>query len=294
MAARRRRSALPLPPGKRTVRAERRSARRRAGVAAPVRGRRGRPMGGRADRRPRRPDAHRRALRVGYARSRAGVAPAPLAAAIASAPPRGRPHRARARAWRGIVVDRAAGTIRRPAGVGIDTGGTGKGLAADAVTRRLRRRAAVRGRLRRRRPRRRGGGRAPAVRGRGRAPAHRRAWRTFCASAAAASRRPGSAAGSGGGRMAASRTISSIRPRASRRGPACSPRPRWPRPRSRPETLAKAALLSGPVGARRVLAVGGGVIVHDDGDVELVGPVAPPRCPGSPCGWAGARRHDRP
>ena len=39
------------------------------------------------------------------------------------------------------------------------------------------------------------------------------------------------------------------------------------------ETLAKAALLSGPSGARRILRVTGGVLVHDDGDVEPVGPV---------------------
>ena len=41
------------------------------------------------------------------------------------------------------------------------------------------------------------------------------------------------------------------------------------------ETLAKAALLSGPEGARRVLAGGGGLIVHDHGEVELVGRVRP-------------------
>ena len=39
------------------------------------------------------------------------------------------------------------------------------------------------------------------------------------------------------------------------------------------ETLAKWALLSGPDGARRVLARHGGLVVHDDGDVELVGPL---------------------
>ena len=36
------------------------------------------------------------------------------------------------------------------------------------------------------------------------------------------------------------------------------------------ETLAKMALLSGPEGARRVLAPCGGVLVHADGDVETV------------------------
>ena len=39
------------------------------------------------------------------------------------------------------------------------------------------------------------------------------------------------------------------------------------------ETLAKMALLSGPAEGRRILRATGGVLVHDDGDVELVGPV---------------------
>ena len=45
------------------------------------------------------------------------------------------------------------------------------------------------------------------------------------------------------------------------------------------ETLAKAALLSGPEGARRWLADFGGVLVHDGGEVEYVGlrEVRPPR-----------------
>jgi thiamine biosynthesis lipoprotein len=36
------------------------------------------------------------------------------------------------------------------------------------------------------------------------------------------------------------------------------------------ETLAKAALLSGPDGARRVLEGHTGVLVHDEGDVEVL------------------------
>jgi thiamine biosynthesis lipoprotein len=42
------------------------------------------------------------------------------------------------------------------------------------------------------------------------------------------------------------------------------------------ETLSKAALLSGPDGARRVLAASGGLLVHDSGETEVVGP-APAR-----------------
>ena len=40
------------------------------------------------------------------------------------------------------------------------------------------------------------------------------------------------------------------------------------------ETLAKSALLRGPAGARALLAAAGGVLVHDDGDTELTGPLA--------------------
>lgn len=44
------------------------------------------------------------------------------------------------------------------------------------------------------------------------------------------------------------------------------------------ETLAKWALLSGPAGARRVLGSQGGLVVHDDGDVELCGPMRSRLC----------------
>ena len=39
------------------------------------------------------------------------------------------------------------------------------------------------------------------------------------------------------------------------------------------ETLSKMALLTGAEGAREVLAEHGGVIVHDDGAVEILGPL---------------------
>jgi thiamine biosynthesis lipoprotein len=42
------------------------------------------------------------------------------------------------------------------------------------------------------------------------------------------------------------------------------------------ETLAKAALLSGPAAGRELLVAHGGVLVHDDGEVELVGALARP------------------
>ena len=40
------------------------------------------------------------------------------------------------------------------------------------------------------------------------------------------------------------------------------------------ETLAKAALLSGPRAGAALLVEHGGLLVHDDGDVELAGPLA--------------------
>jgi thiamine biosynthesis lipoprotein len=40
------------------------------------------------------------------------------------------------------------------------------------------------------------------------------------------------------------------------------------------ETLSKMALLLGPDGARRVLADHGGVVIHDDGTAETIGPLS--------------------
>jgi FAD:protein FMN transferase len=73
---------------------------------------------------------------AGYRHSRAGLAAASLRDALAAAPPR-RPARPDPRArWRSVhVVDDG---IARPPGVRLDTGGTGKGLAADALLVRLR------------------------------------------------------------------------------------------------------------------------------------------------------------
>jgi thiamine biosynthesis lipoprotein len=62
-----------------------------------------------------------------------GVAPAPLADAVAAAPDR-RPAAPDPRArWREIHVNDERGTIRRPVGVRVDSGGVGKGFAADAL-----------------------------------------------------------------------------------------------------------------------------------------------------------------
>jgi thiamine biosynthesis lipoprotein len=75
---------------------------------------------------------------AGYAASRAGVPGAPLGAALAEAPPRRPAKPSRAGGWRRFEVDDATGTIARPPGVRFDTGGSGKGLAADLIANRLR------------------------------------------------------------------------------------------------------------------------------------------------------------
>ena len=208
--------------------------------------------------------------RAGYTASLAGVAPAGLAAALAAAPPRraARPHPA-AR-WRRVRADDGRGAVRRPPGVELDTGGTGKGLAADAVARRLgaRQRFAVDcgGDLR-------VGGDAAQSRPYevevahpfGGEPAHR-LW--LGAGAIATSgidsrlwRRPDGAFAhhlidplTGAPAWTGLVSVTALAPTALEA-----------------ETLAKAALLSGPRGGAALLAEHGGLLVHDDGEVELSG-----------------------
>jgi thiamine biosynthesis lipoprotein len=75
--------------------------------------------------------------RNGYDDSLDGAEPACLEEALAEAPPRRAARPDPAARWRRIAVDDPAGTVTRPRGVMIDTGGTGKGLCADAVAVRL-------------------------------------------------------------------------------------------------------------------------------------------------------------
>ena len=69
--------------------------------------------------------------RVGYARSLVGVAPAPLADAIAAAPLRRAVAPRRNPRWASIQVDAERSKVRLPRGVRIDLGGSAKGLAVD-------------------------------------------------------------------------------------------------------------------------------------------------------------------
>ena len=214
--------------------------------------------------------------RAGYDRSRDGSEPASLEEALAVAPPRApaRPHPA-AR-WRQVSVDDRRGLVCRPPGVRIDTGGTGKGLCADAVAHRLRsytryvvdcggdltiggvaaqfepyeveiehpltgesiRRVAV-------------GAGGVATSG-----LNVRIWRTADGRFAHHLLDPATGRPVWSGLIGATAFALSALDA---------------------ETLSKMALLLGPAGARRVLAEHGGLIVHDDGDVEEIGFLDAPR-----------------
>jgi thiamine biosynthesis lipoprotein len=209
---------------------------------------------------------------VGYDTSQEGSVPAPLHLALLAAPPRA-PARARTRArWREVEVDNARGTVRRPAGVRIDTGGTGKGLAADAVAHRLRpySRYVV------------DCGGDIAVGGVG----------AQFEPVAIAVEHPVSGECVHTLRLNAGGVATSgLNVRIWRRpdgrfahhllDPATG-EPVWSgligatalAPSAlEAETLSKLALLTGPAGARRALDEHGGIVVHDNGDVELIGPL---------------------
>lgn len=74
---------------------------------------------------------------AGYVTSREGVTPARLQDALALAPGRSPARPSPARRWAQIEADDAFGVVRRPPGLRIDSGGYGKGLAADLAAERL-------------------------------------------------------------------------------------------------------------------------------------------------------------
>ena len=211
--------------------------------------------------------------RQGYTASRAGVAPAGLDEALGAAPPRrpARPAPARAHAGVGIDDDR----VVRPPGVRLDSGGIGKGLAADlaaiTVPAGIRYAISCGGDLA-------VGGASPASpwevavhSARTGAPVHRLRVRT--------------------GGIATSGISSRLWRRPDRTyahhllDPSTG-EPAWTglvavtavaATTVEAEVLAKTALLSGPARARTLLARRGGVLQHDDGRVEMISsPPTPP------------------
>ena len=213
--------------------------------------------------------------RVGYASSLDGCQPASLEHALASAPRRrpARPHPERL--WETVSIDDRRGVVRRQPGVQIDTGGTGKGLCADAVAYRLRGYTryvvdcggdlAI------------GGVGAQfepyvvevehpltgesirtlevAVGGVASSGLNIRVWRDAHGDFAHHLLDPATGQPAWTGLIG----VTALAPSALEA-----------------ETLAKTALLLGPLGARRVLSGYGGLAIHDDGDVEEIGPLDSP------------------
>ena len=199
---------------------------------------------------------------AGYAESRTELSPASLDAALAAAPVR-RP--AHPRASPSLSVD-ADGVVTRPPGLRLDSGGLGKGLAADLAAASLpdgiRYAISCGGDIAV------GGGewhvavasartgeevhRIP-LRGGGVATSgiHERLWQRSDGSYAHHILDPSTGAPAWTGLVAATAA-----------GPGAL----------EAEMLAKTALLSGPPGARRVLWRHGGVLQHEDGHVEVIPP----------------------
>jgi len=210
---------------------------------------------------------------AGYVASRAGMPGEPLAAALAGAPERHPAMPSPARNWTRFAVDDDAGEISRPPGIRFDTGGTGKGLAADLIAERLQ-----------------GYSRFIVDCGGdiriGGASALVTPYEVFVEHPLSGER--AFVLKLGGGAVATSGL--NVRIWRDERGryahhlldPATG-EPAWTGligatalgdTAVEAETLAKAALLSGPEGGREVLAGNGGMLVHDDGRVETVGPLA--------------------
>jgi thiamine biosynthesis lipoprotein len=210
---------------------------------------------------------------TGYVASRAGMHGAPLSEALAEAPPRQPAGPSPARAWRHFEIDEEAREIIRPAGLGFDTGGTGKGLAADLLAESLR-----------------GYSRFIVDCGGdiriGGADALVHPYEVFVEHPLTGERAYVLRLGSGA--VATSGLNVRIWRGADGRfahhllDPATG-EPAWTGlvgataladTAVGAETLSKAALLSGPEGARELLAERGGLTVHDGGRVELIGPLA--------------------
>jgi thiamine biosynthesis lipoprotein len=210
---------------------------------------------------------------AGYVASRAGLPGVPLADALADAPPRRPAAPNPDRRWSAFQVDEEAGEVARPAGLRFDTGGTGKGLAADMLAASLR-----------------GYSRFLVDCGGdiriGGADALVHPYDVFVEHPISGTRAHVLRLGAGG--VATSGINVRIwrgadgRPSHHLLDPA-SGAPAWTglvgatalgSTALEAETLSKAALLSGPERGRELLAGQGGLLVHDSGWVEPVGPLA--------------------
>jgi thiamine biosynthesis lipoprotein len=204
---------------------------------------------------------------AGYAHDWRRRERAALPEALAAAPRRARAAAHPEQRWRALGVDEAAGTVHRPPGVALDSGGLGKGLAADLVAQRLtglRYVVDVGGDL--------------AIGHGGRGPMEI-AVEDPCTGAVA--HRLSVAAG-GVATSGIHRRLwfgADGRPAHHLLDPATG-RPAWTGLISatavadsalQAEVLAKVALLAGPEGGRRALAgARGGVLIHEGGRVEVV------------------------
>jgi thiamine biosynthesis lipoprotein len=210
---------------------------------------------------------------AGYVASRAGVPGAPLGVALEEAPERYPAHPNPAERWRRFEADDVAGTISRPPGIRFDTGGAGKGLAADLIAQGLR-----------------GYSRFIVDCGGdiriGGPDALVNPYEVFVEHPLSGERAFVLKLGSGA--VATSGLNVRIWREESGRyfhhllDPATG-EPAWTGligatalgdTAVEAETFAKAALLSGPEGGRAVLAERGGLLVHDSGRVETAGPLA--------------------
>jgi thiamine biosynthesis lipoprotein len=212
---------------------------------------------------------------AGYASSRVGALPAPLRSALASAPARRPAEPDPAVNWRRFLVDDERGEIVRPPGLRFDSGGIGKGLAADLIADTLAGYGSFvvdcGGDIR--------------VGGREASP------RTVAVEHPLSGGRPYVISLRAGGIA-----TSGLNVRVWRREDGAfahhlldpsTGQPAWTglvgvtalgASTLEAETLSKAALLAGPERGRELLAARGGLLIHDSGRVELAGRLAaPPR-----------------
>ena len=228
---------------------------------------------------------------AGYAVSRTGQEPAGLAAALAAAPER-RPGRPRSRPGFGLLDALVDGRVVRPPGLRLDSGGLGKGLAADVASELVpvgvRYAISLGGDMAV------GGGdwevavtgartgeevhRLRARGGVATSGIHERVWRREDGTFAHHLLDPSTGEPAWTGLVAVTAVAASA---------------------LEAEVLAKTALLAGSAGARRTLRRRGGVLQHEDGRVEVIAPAPVVRLPrqvratAHPAAEAGARRPPR-